>query len=387
MFCTVVYQSFSLESLLRFLPIIFFFKSFYRETRSECLIQFLPIASPVTCKCKTMVSKACAYCYVTLSRGYSVCGICRKRVYCSRQCQVSDWKTGHKRWCSQSGEKDCDYSIRPSSGKGLGVFAMRDFKAGEKIIVERPIIKFKTEEFLQRSLNDIPASARDAVAALAPSDDGASLHDKIARNMIVCTDESDNERITGLFINLSRVNNCCIGNCDHGYLKEFGVKILVANHDLCEGEEVTFSYAQSYEEAIFPSRHARIQAVWKFDCRCLACSDRDAAEKLNRVAELDGEIFRLASLGMAEIALQKGRALVRIYADLRLSPKMYQRTYYDMFQAAIVHRRTSQQGAGLARQAAFYAALFYGADNETVRKYEALADNPSSHRNYHCLIY
>ena len=30
--------------------------------------------------------------------------------------------------------------MRASEGKGLGMFALRDFKKGEKIMVERPVI-------------------------------------------------------------------------------------------------------------------------------------------------------------------------------------------------------------------------------------------------------
>ena len=48
-----------------------------------------------------------------------------------------DWKTGHQHWCGKSGELDVDYEVREVAGKGLGVFALRDLKRNEKIIVER----------------------------------------------------------------------------------------------------------------------------------------------------------------------------------------------------------------------------------------------------------
>ena len=46
----------------------------------------------------------------------------------------------HKIWCRKAGEKKCvDYENRDAGDKGLGLFTMRDFKQGEKILVERAV--------------------------------------------------------------------------------------------------------------------------------------------------------------------------------------------------------------------------------------------------------
>ncbi len=46
----------------------------------------------------------------------------------------------HKVWCGKSGEKCIDYEIRDAGeGKGLGLFTLRDFERGEKILVERAV--------------------------------------------------------------------------------------------------------------------------------------------------------------------------------------------------------------------------------------------------------
>ena len=69
-----------------------------------------------------------------------VCSKCKLRPFCSLLCQENDWKTGHKQFCENSGEYGIDFCLRDSPGKGIGVFALRDFSFGEKIIVERPLI-------------------------------------------------------------------------------------------------------------------------------------------------------------------------------------------------------------------------------------------------------
>ncbi len=66
-------------------------------------------------------------------------GKCRTRVYCSKQCQSIDWKERHKDYCGKSGEINIDYEIKPSPGKGLGVFAKRPFKINEVIIAEQTL--------------------------------------------------------------------------------------------------------------------------------------------------------------------------------------------------------------------------------------------------------
>ena len=56
-----------------------------------------------------------------------VCGRCRTAAYCCKDCQVKDWKAGHKQACAQSKEKappedGAKTFLRQPSGQG-GVFA------------------------------------------------------------------------------------------------------------------------------------------------------------------------------------------------------------------------------------------------------------------------
>lgn len=86
------------------------------------------------------MEKSCSYCYAREAEPLKKCSKCKKRPFCSRECQVLDWKNGHKRWCGRSGELGTDFEIKESPGKGLGVFALRSFARDECIMVERPIV-------------------------------------------------------------------------------------------------------------------------------------------------------------------------------------------------------------------------------------------------------
>uniref|UniRef100_A0A7R9ZGI6 MYND-type domain-containing protein n=1 Tax=Pseudictyota dubia TaxID=2749911 RepID=A0A7R9ZGI6_9STRA len=180
-----------------------------------------------------ITERCCAYCYKTgvpLSR----CGRCNKRTFCSPEYQRLDWKTvGHKHWCGVAGEIGHDYEVRDvGDGKGFGIFALRDFSKNDKIMAERPILR---APFLQQA----PASARDAVAALVPH--GGSLEEKIGRNSMACDDSADGSN-GGLFIIMSRVTHDCLGNSIHHFSDRLQVKILVASKAILAGEEIAFSY-------------------------------------------------------------------------------------------------------------------------------------------------
>ena len=113
-------------------------------------------------------------------------------------------------------------------------------------MVERPILKVHNAERLcsrHIDIDHIPPSAKPSVIALVPKD--GSIQDKFNRNCMSCSDsesEGAHKHETGLFITMSRINHHCIGNASHLYLDNRSVKILVADQDIKEGEEITISY-------------------------------------------------------------------------------------------------------------------------------------------------
>ena len=74
---------------------------------------------------------ACHYCKITPPEPLKSC-VCGKALYCSKECQVKDWKV-HKPSCPP-------FIIRESPGKGRGLFATRKIKEGLVIIEEFPLI-------------------------------------------------------------------------------------------------------------------------------------------------------------------------------------------------------------------------------------------------------
>ena len=81
----------------------------------------------------------CSYCLKQKEK-HLLCGKCKKRRYCSKECQIEDWNgkgQKHKNWCGKDcGEEDKDWEVVSIEGKGLGVVAKRFFPSKSIIMVD-----------------------------------------------------------------------------------------------------------------------------------------------------------------------------------------------------------------------------------------------------------
>jgi SET domain/MYND finger len=335
-----------------------------------------------------MEKSFCSFCYTPLARPLR-CAQCHKRGYCSKDCQVRDWKeASHKQWCGKSGEIGFDFAIQDFGEKGLGMVALRDFQKNDLIMVERPILKLPSYEFTLMmappQISQIESSAQSAALALAPED--SDFVTKVKTNCMGCTSpESSSTSQAGLFLTMSRVNHSCIGNAEHLYLESRGVKILVACRSIASGEEVTISYFNFQTDEIGGRRQSLLRK-YRFTCHCRVCTDPEVEADLEKMKNLDEAILRLGGLGQIEVALKKGQALLNRYDKHGMSSWCYHRTFYDMFQVAIIKRHTLAVGKKYIRRA-YESALAFAHDEslESVAKMKRLLEAPSSHRNYRLL--
>lgn len=182
----------------------------------------------------------CAFCLNPINAlRILLCGNCRRRAYCSKQCQERDWKIkdsdeptqeqrgqGHVNWCGlAAGEEDLDWKVVEVKGKGLGVVALRDIPAGFRIMVEAaqrsPFAHPKTSDLTPLSLS---LSSKEVEGRVRPAT--ATEHElriKYYLNTIGCGD-ADPEYFV-LCLRMARLNHACFPNADHFYDAERGVKV------------------------------------------------------------------------------------------------------------------------------------------------------------------
>lgn len=341
----------------------------------------------------------CSYCYV--KKGSAACSVlrccakCHKCYYCSRDCQVADWKAGHKHWCGKAGEIDVDYEIRASPGRGLGVFALRDFEHNEKIMAERPVAVYQSFDSMLKALLSLKPSVRQAVDELEPKESSGSflsavapsasvaehvVVEKAGRNAMSLGDEEGAG--TGLFIVMSRVNHCCMGNASHWFMGSHGVKLLVAVNSISAGDEITMSYTKlvPYEQ-----RQMKLQMVYGFQCSCPGCTDPELRSALDRDHEMDEALPRLMQQpSTLPQAIRLGKQLLKKREELGWI-EACTRVCYDLFQGLVMQRHTIKEAQFYASKAAEMHESFVGVSDAQSKRYRDLAANPSIHRNYRLL--
>jgi hypothetical protein len=293
---------------------------------------------------------------------------------CSNDCQKADWRNGHKIWCKRVGELEVDFEIKESNErKGNGIFAKRTFSRGDYIMVERPLFLFPGKIMVIHGNKlpfNIPDSAKQEMELLLPRE--GSLLQKLNINGMSCGGDE-----AGLFITLSRINHNCDPNADHQFWKS-GLKILYATKNIEKGEEITISYCKT-ESRSLEERKEHLLLNYGFECDCRVCRDTKLNKKFESISLQDKAMWEAMNAQNFDKALVIGKKLIKLFDELECSQKMYARTYYDMFQVAILKKSTLQEGIDFIRKAYEYDQFSAGGSDE---EYKIFMDNPRLHPNY-----
>lgn len=264
----------------------------------------------------------CSVCCVSLENPSSrlKCGKCLKRIYCSKECQVIDWKLqSHKHWCCKAGEIGYDYEIKPSIKYiGLGVYALRDFKEGEKIMAQRPISIENSQHLLPTQIEQIKKLEPSNSDFIADKFDFNALDCGKATNPVLC-------------LHASRINHQCpfVENCSHLWIKEHGIKIIYAKRDIGAGEELTISYIDSFDS------YSELNDKWKIQCDCDGCSNPHNMVYQKELFKLNKFILNLKI--DTKIRIEACDKLIDLYSKIKENTNsnipimMYMRTYWDKY--------------------------------------------------------
>lgn len=312
----------------------------------------------------------CAFCLKLIKdQTIKLCGKCRKRAYCSRECQIADWTSdgngqGHKNWCVlQCGEEDIDWYVSEITGKGLGLVAKRFLPAKYRIIVD-----------CCRTKND-----HQAIKDLMPIN--GTFKQKFDLNSLGRDDGS-----AALCLRISRANHDCKANADHWYDETFKVVILYAQRDIAEGEEICINY-QLYNDISkeVTAQQARfvLQNKWGITCpmNCF-CYDKEMEKIITRSRKLDQKIIGLASQGNVSQALDNVTELLNNHDIVGSSLLNKARTLYDGFQIVIMKKTTFKTAETLVKQLYEIQSSILSPESSAVKETERKMNDFSSHHNY-----
>ncbi|KAK6087442.1 SET domain-containing protein 5 [Seiridium cupressi] len=213
------------------------------------------------------------------------------------------------------------WEVRPSPGKGLGVFATRLIKAGDRIMVEEPLFTITPPEFVPGrgyELSAMASSVDTAVSSLSPSQrtdfDACHAHhlpgeDENDRNMVIFRSNAYTltDGTIAMFPRIARINHSCRPNAANIWSEASNSRVIWAARDITPGEEVTVTYAPLLKTS---NERQRRLAQYGFRCSCEACREHE---------HTDGRRLRMGRL-LAELEERLGRSTSEV-ANKKLLPK------------------------------------------------------------------
>ena len=263
----------------------------------------------------------CNFCFSPSAR--LRCSMCRKECYCSKECQVLDWKVGgqgagHQAWCKVDyGRRDLDWAIQPVEGKGLGIVALRPIPKDHRIMVDR---MFSHDEFF-----DTEFRLRAEALKLAG---GPSMGSKFVTNCIGNID--DRGDFGGLCMSLSRANHACDPTAVNYYDLETRCMVLHASRDIEPGEEITISYTEYLDpftvgpRSVFEAHQLSLRTQYGIVCPpdC-ACNSEAHLLRKRRSDELEQNLIDRAAAAygkpnLAEVVAEASREWIDYHVDFPL---------------------------------------------------------------------
>ncbi|OHE94216.1 SET domain-containing protein 5 [Colletotrichum orchidophilum] len=222
------------------------------------------------------------------------------------------------------------WQVRPSPGKGLGIFALAKIPLGTRIIDETPLFTVEPGRLIpghgfafaaiasavDEAFAQLNATARAAYLSCPEhrAPDGAD-HGISREALIFRTNGfTMGTGAIGIFPRIAKLNHACRPNA--GAASVGGRRIIWAGRDIEPGEEVTITYAPLVQDT--DARRARL-AQWGFTCDCQACVARNDDKQRIEMKRLMGLIEReLGSDAFGGDVLPDAERLVSLVEEIGL---------------------------------------------------------------------
>ena len=307
------------------------------------------------------------------------CGGCKSTFYCDRECQLKDWRQGHKHECKLLQNRNKQYSVKekfeftlPSlndeskalirvekvKGKGYGVIANCNIKRGTVIYREKPLIVVPNEvstQIFEKSVKqqfDGLSKAQQNVFKSLSSNHLASILPVIAmgqsqelmtiamNNKIELLSQSDRHgapNVSGVFPLISRINHSCECNVHWQWIDQCNEERLIAVCDIHIGSELSACYLADN----FYQRKKRLKAFWNIECQCDWCKTGEKESVLKRYQEMNDILPTMGSNPIEGYKMSKELIKMTV-THLNSHPNNLHRHYYDAAQFALGLQRWSE---------------------------------------------
>ena len=179
---------------------------------------------------------------------------------------------------------DCPaFAVRGTPSQGLGGYATRNFKRGECILTEQPLLHWKvakgdaiTHEGVEALLAAHSETAQRNFWTLSQN----AAHGTVKHAFGIWltnayptdgSNENSTERSSAVFTHICRLNHSCSPNLHCSWNASLGAQTVYALCDIESGTELTVSYLPTLEQPR-DARRSALQTGFGFTCNCIACS-------------------------------------------------------------------------------------------------------------------
>ena len=182
--------------------------------------------------------------------------------------------------------------VRPSNGRGLGLFAVDDIPAYTRILEDHALLSLASGEDIpelwqkyrtlsveeKQQFDELGYSSHqlakeshiiEALKTRGYEDDEAKYMVRVSSRFMANAFKEDSRWRATLFLTVARINHSCTPNAQTHYRPASGAKMLYSFRDIKAGEEMEISYfgvTMAYSD-----RQNRAKS-WGFTCACPACS-------------------------------------------------------------------------------------------------------------------
>jgi len=152
-------------------------------------------------------------------------------------------------------------------GKGKGLIAANDIQAGDRIMIDRPLVKLPpgsdrtvVAQDLLASLNLLPEEDKLEYFTLTsnpsklPQDPGARVTEEMMALSIFESNAVRSGNESALYKNVCRINHSCLPNAMYSYRAELDALVVHAVQFIASGEEILSPY---FDAISTPTRSAK----------------------------------------------------------------------------------------------------------------------------------
>ena len=162
------------------------------------------------------------------------------------------------------------YIVKKSPGKGQGVFAARDVRKGERVLVDKPFFVVtrpydKLKVLLQFERMPLPRRKQYMQFYCPDRFDNPYMTDVMRIFEANCFNIGEK---AALFLTATRFNHSCLPNMYYSWSEQRNEIVFHSVIDVPDGEEMTICYGWPFLACL--ERHSQLR-FYNFWCRCPAC--------------------------------------------------------------------------------------------------------------------